>query len=297
MGLIAVYSIYERQMGKMPFRHLCVSSSLMVETMSWVSCLTYPILAFYIPFSIAFLGRVPLGATPQQSLSWGLIIILLILPPAIISDQMIKMHKFMNPNSISNTWNMNLIFWRSLQYDFSSTYAIIISFCQGSLAAFQARFLDADTTIWNTNRLSNAKNHQHLLKFRKTSSVLSTEYWSALFQLYGSYTRDCCTSLSSPIHGIGYYAMTVVAFNAICFVASVGVTNTDDFNTSIATLCVCAFNIFVCIEMVLLIAPNLTLVIPVPMRMDYSLSVLSIFILITLLLDNKLAGLDYTSFF
>lgn len=242
---------------------------------------------------IAFFSYIPLASSLNQSLSWGYIALFLGLPSTVISEQIIWIYKSMNPQVVQQNWNFNLVLWRSSQlYACSFAYACL-SVQAGTITAYTARFRDGDNTAWSSFRISDDVMNSAAMRVRKAKKCLSLEYYNAVKALWSLKLQKLYINLFQPDFVTRYYAGFILLFNIGCILVSIGITNAGDFNYTTTTIIVCGLNIFLSLDIAMLLVPDLTLLLSRPIRLEYASGALAVVVIGLLVLDGTIQPLSY----
>lgn len=150
----AIQASTDKANGRRPLRRPIVSSTIVMNTMYWISNLVSTVWMILIPIRIAFYNEVPLSQSITRSLFWGFAALLLRAPPAIMTDRIVNMCRFLSLKT--DDWNYSMVLWRSSQlYSCSFAYSLL-SIITGTGNAFKAKFFDKDLTMWSSFRVSDA---------------------------------------------------------------------------------------------------------------------------------------------
>lgn len=150
----ALQASTDKANGRRPLRRPIVSSTIVMNTMYWISNLVSTVWMILIPIRIVFYNEVPLSQSIERSLFWGFAAILLRAPPAMMTDRIVNMCRFLSLKT--DDWNYSMVLWRSSQlYSCSFAYTLL-SIITGTGNAFKAKFFDKDLTMWSSFRVSDA---------------------------------------------------------------------------------------------------------------------------------------------
>lgn len=150
----ALQASTDKANGRRPLRRPIVSSTIVMNTMYWISNLVSTVWMILIPIRIAFYNEVPLSQSIQRSLFWGFAALLLRAPPAIMTDRIVNMCRFLSLKT--DNWNYSMVLWRSSQLYSCSFGYTLLSIITGTGNAFKAKFFACDLTMWSSFRVSDA---------------------------------------------------------------------------------------------------------------------------------------------
>lgn len=132
----AIQGQTDKANGHRPLRKPIVSSTIVMNTMYWISNLVSTVWMILIPIQIAFYSSVPLSQSVTRSLFWGFAALILRLPPALMTDRIVDMCRFLSLKT--DEWNYSMVLWRSSQlYSCSFAYSTL-SILTGTSNAWKA---------------------------------------------------------------------------------------------------------------------------------------------------------------
>ena len=98
--VLAVVAYFEKSNGSKPFRHLIVSATIVMNSTQWISNLFSPVWLLLFPLQLAIYGEMPLAESSERFLTLCFVFVVLFLPPAIITDRLVNICRFLSPKTV-----------------------------------------------------------------------------------------------------------------------------------------------------------------------------------------------------
>mmetsp|Transcript_3692 Transcript_3692/g.5713 ORF Transcript_3692/g.5713 Transcript_3692/m.5713 type:complete len:1372 (+) Transcript_3692:182-4297(+) len=280
----AIQASTDKANGRRPLRRPIVSSTIVMNTMYWISNLVSTVWMILIPIRIAFYSEVPLSQSIHRSLFWGFAALLLRAPPAIMTDRIVNMCRFLSLKT--DDWNYSMVLWRSSQlYSCSFAYSTL-SIITGTGNAFKAKFFDRDLTMWSSFRVSDAAFKTAWDKIARAESFCTCAFFNHLLDYFNLCLKSIIASFSMPDVLTKWWALFLFTLQITCIFVSVNITNVGDTTGIFITLVVCGFNTLLCIDITVLLFPSITLVIGRPARPEYVFAFLGCTVVLSALVNG-----------
>lgn len=233
---ICVVGNFDSLCGHKPLRPLVVSTVIVVNCTNWFGNLLSVSWVILIPIQICFFRTLPLSGTLGRALFWMWGSFFLRLPAAFMADVMCRLVSFLNPHT--KKWNYTMVLWRSSQLYACSFAYTFLSVLSGTRSAFNAKFYDADLTMWSSFRVSDSQ----LTDAWKL--VAANPFSSATLNYLTLWLQSCRAELGKPDVLTRWYAAGIFVLQFICILVSCNVTNKNDTTLIFVTILVCGLNIF-----------------------------------------------------
>lgn len=246
---VCVMGNFDNICGHKPLRPLIVSTIIVVNCTNWIGNLLSVTWVILIPVQICFFKRLPLSTTLGRALFWMWGSFFLRLPAAFMADVMCRLVSYLN--SHTKKWNYTMVLWRSSQlYACSFAYSFLSVLSGhiflllpshpdvGTRSAFNAKFYDADLTMWSSFRVSDSQ----LTDAWK--SVCSNPFSSATPKYILLSLQSIRADLGKPDVLTRWYAAGIFILQFVCILVSSNVTNKNNTTLIFVTILVCGLNIF-----------------------------------------------------
>lgn len=195
------------------------------------------------------------------------------------------MSKQLSPAVVSNDWNFSLVVWRSTQLYLCSFGYTLLSVLSGTYTAFNARFYDADNTMWSSFRISDDA-MRRAYKELQITSWCSWDYFKALYKYVELIILSFLTAFTMPDVLTKWLAASLFLLQLVCIFVSFAFINYTDSYYIITTMIVCGLNLFLVADIAILLMPILTSVFGSPIRIEYCFAILSFVIVVSLLYNG-----------
>lgn len=290
---MGVMAYFEKSNGYRPLRQLNVSATIVMNGLYWISNLSSIMWVAVVPIRIAIFSVAPLSKSLEQSLFWAFISLSVRLPIGIITDRIIAIARFLSPKTIADEWNYNLVLWRSSQLYLCSFAYTLLSVLSGTRTAFRAWWMDGDNTMWSSYRISNDEMKRAREDMRKEYSIFSCRYQFALYIFCRLHFLKAINAVRMPDIITKYLAAVLLILQVVCIAVSVNFTNKTNASYLLTTLIVCSLNVFLVVDIALLLMPSLTGFLGRPMRLEYVFAILSAIVIISLAVSHNLESVMY----
>jgi len=287
MLALVIQASVDKANGRRPLRRLIVSSVIVMNTMYWISNLSSPVWMAIIPVRIGFFNKVPLSSSPERSLFWGFAATIIRLPPAIMTDRIVNMCRFLCLKT--DDWNYSMVLWRSSQlYACSFAYSLL-SVITGTSNAFRAKFFDSDLTMWSSFRVSDAA---YLTAWDKVTKAafFSSEFWNALLAYIKLLIKGTFALFSQPDFLTRWWSVFLFFLQGLCMFVSVNFTNSGDTTAIFVTMVVCGLNLLLVMDITVLLFPSITYIIGRPARPEYVFAFLGLTVIFSSLAAGTTSG-------
>ena len=276
--------------GRRPLRRPIVSTTIVMNTMYWISNLLSTIWMVLIPIRIAFYSEVPLSESLQRSLFWGFAALIIRTPPALLTDRLVNMCRFLSLKT--DDWNYAMVLWRSSQlYSCSFAYSLL-SIITGTGNAFKAKFRDKDLTMWSSFRVSDAVMKQAWGKV-SSASCCSGAWFGALGAFIKLKFKKFLAGFTMPDVLTKWFALFLFLLQVTCIFVSMNLTNSNDTTAIFITLMVCGLNLLLCIDITVLLMPSITLIIGRPARPEYIFAFLGLTVVVSALVNGETTAQEW----
>lgn len=273
----------DKSNGRRPLRRPIVSTTIVMNTMYWISNLLSTIWMVLIPIRIAFFSEVPLSESLQRSLFWGFAALIIRTPPALLTDRLVNMCRFLSLKT--DDWNYAMVLWRSSQlYSCSFAYSSL-SIMTGTVNAFKAKFRDHDLTMWSSFRVSDAVMKQAWSKI-SSASCCSGAWFGALGSYIKLKFKKFLAGFTMPDVLTKWFSLFLFLLQVTCIFVSMNITNANDTTAIFITLMVCGLNLLLCIDITVLLMPSITLIIGRPARPEYIFAFLGLTVVVSALVNG-----------
>lgn len=280
-AFVAIVAAVEQHFGHKPLRPLIVSTIVVVNCTNWMGNLLSLTWVIIIPVEICFKGRLPLSSTPERALFWMWCSLVLRLTSAFMSDVMVRILRHLNQHTAK--WNFTMVLWRSSQlYACSFAYSFL-SFLSGTRSAYNARFHDADLTMWASFRVSNSQMDAAWAEVMQQGGGLCSGAMVKYMKLLGQSIRS---ELGKPDVLTRWFAVAVFSLQFICILVSCNFVNNDDTTLIFVTMLVCGLNIFLVTDIAMLLFPVLGDIFGRPARPEYIFGFVAVIIVISSLVQG-----------
>ena len=217
--LILLKSYLEKSQGARPFRGLCISAAVVLNSSQWFCNLTSPVWMVLFPMRLALKGEVPLATNTPRFLTYCFMGVFLYLPPAIITDRLVNMVRLLSPKTVVDRWDFSMVLFRSLQvYSVSAGYTVV-AVIVGTVSAFKLFFKAVDNSHWTA----------------QNGAVKVADYFTQL------------------VASLFFLLQLVFSAYSIYF------TNKANANFILGTIFVCGLNLMLCMEVTMFMAPYLSI--------------------------------------
>ena len=292
-----VYGYYEKSSGYRPFRALSVTSTIVLNSLYWISNLLSVIWVILVPMSVSIWSNGPLSGTSAQSLFWAFLSLGIRLPIGIVTDRIITIGRFISPKTITDNWNFNLVLWRSSQLFVCSSAYTLLSLISGTRTAFRAWMYAGDNTFWTSFKFDE---HNKLINKTKSdlagimdSQGIGFNYLLHVYILLRLRFIKFLNAVQTPDFLTKYLAAILFVLNIFCVCVSITVTNINDPLYLVTSLIIGLLNIFLVVDIALLLMPGLASVLGRPIRLEYMFAIFSIAVFISFLLAGNLETFTY----
>ena len=235
----------------------------------------------------------PISSTPEQSLFWAFVSLILRFPIGIVIDRIITMSSFLSPKTKKDKWNFSLVLWRSSQLYVCSFAYTLLSLSTGTQTAWRAFRQDGDNTMWSSFRVSNDEIGKARQNMSKMKSCFSIDYMQTLYIYCRLQVLKFYISLTLPDVITTYLAAFLFLVQIFCLFYSIAVSNAQNGSYILTSIIVCGLNIFLVSDIALLLMPALSDWIGRPPRLEYVFAILSTIIITSLLMAHTLHNIVY----
>ena len=276
--------------GRRPLRRPIVSTTIVMNTMYWISNLLSTIWMVLIPIRIAFFSEVPLSESLQRSLFWGFAALIIRTPPALLTDRLVNMCRFLSLKT--DDWNYSMVLWRSSQlYSCSFAYSLLSIFT-GTKNAFKAKFMNKDLTMWSSFRVTEAVLKQARAKM-SSSTCCSGAWWGAVGTYIKLVIKKFFAAFTMPDVLTKWFSLFLFLTQVTCIFVSMNITNANDTTAIFITLLVCGLNLLLCIDITVLLMPSITYLIGRPARPEYVFAFLGLTVVVAALVNGDTTAQEW----
>jgi hypothetical protein len=270
-------------MGRRPLRYFIVST--VISSNLFVALCNFMSVTWYIifPIRMAFFGRLPLGQAADQGLFWAWVSLFIALPTGLVHDSLIHITRTVAPDT--REMNFTRCLWRGTQLYANSFMYTFLATIAGSYSAFKAWAWDYDLSMWSSFRV-NQSEYDELNQSVTDVSCCTPSYFLYMGKYIKLYARGVLAALTMPTTMTKWYVTAVFLLQIACIIVSTVVVNRHRLIVLIVVALMCALNMMMSVEAVMLLQPKVTVPMTFPIRTEYLFTLLGVGIIISAVVND-----------